>query len=153
MSFIKIFLISAYQIILKQLLLQFFCLFFLVFRNTPTPPSWWMPSKIHSLFLYLCFLCLAFLISFVPLKKSVIIALVIVIMPSFYLLLRHEPIRDIFQRRRVISYGLMTHLLSFKMIRDMVQLPWVYLKPLNLHFLSFKTGRNKKSGSELMRVT
>ena len=26
---------------------QLFCLFFLFFRNTPIPPSWWMPSNRH----------------------------------------------------------------------------------------------------------
>ena len=26
---------------------QFYCLLLLIFRNTPIPPSWWMPSKSH----------------------------------------------------------------------------------------------------------
>ena len=47
-SFINTFLDSAYQMIKKnQLLPQFCCLFFLVFSNTPIPPVFWMPSKVH----------------------------------------------------------------------------------------------------------
>ena len=77
---------------------QFFCLFFLVFRNTKIPVSWWMPGNGRQLCLYFCFLGHAFLIAFVPPNNLMIVTVVIIIVPWFYLLLRYKSISDIFQQ-------------------------------------------------------
>ena len=69
---------------------QFFCLFFLIFWHAPTPPAWWVPSNTHYFFFYLCFLCLTFLITLVPLNNLVFLIKIIVIMPYFYLLLWNQ---------------------------------------------------------------
>ena len=43
---------------------QFFSIFFLFFRNTPVPSSfWWMPGNRPKFFIYLCFLSLTSLIT------------------------------------------------------------------------------------------
>ena len=52
-------------------------------------------QKVGVLF-YLCFMSPAFLITIVPLHKLIIITIVIVIMPYFYLLMCYKVIRNIF---------------------------------------------------------
>ena len=71
-------------------------------------------------------LSLLFLITIVPFNKFIIIAILIVIMPYFYLLMCHKPIRDILQGRRFLLDSIVAHLLCLNVIRDVIQLPWVY---------------------------
>ena len=71
------FFISAYQMVKKN----FFCLFFLVFRHTSIHHTIRMPSNRQELFLNLCFRCLAFLITFIPLNKFITIMPIIVLVP------------------------------------------------------------------------
>ena len=69
---------------------------------------------------FICFLGLAFLIALVPLDKFIVIAIINIIMPYFYLLLCH------------------------KRIRDMPQIPWSSAHCPNAHLLSLKAIGNKK---------
>ena len=50
---LNIFIMYIFRLSISDGLPKFFSLFFLVFRNTSVPPSWWMPSNGHWLFHYL----------------------------------------------------------------------------------------------------
>ena len=106
-------------------------------------------------FSLLCFLGPLFLIAFVPVNTFIIIivAILIVITPNFYLLLCHEPIWNMHQQGRAFTHYLVTHVLCFKTVRDVFQQPpRVYLKGLDTNFLCFKTVGNKKITAGLMRI-
>ena len=97
------------------------------------------------------FLGLTLFIPIVPVNNLIII-IIIVIMPYFYLPMCHKPIRKKPQRIRVFPYRIITHLLCLKVIRDIVQLPWVYFKGLDTHFLCFKMIRDKKNAAGFSRI-
>ena len=68
---LNIFIMYIFRLSISDGLPNFFCLFFLVFRNTPVPPSWWMPSNGQKFFFYICFLSLAILMTIVPLNNHI----------------------------------------------------------------------------------
>ena len=80
----------------------------------------------QKFFFDLCFLTLAFFIIFIPLNKFIIITIITVIMPYFYLLLCHRPTRDKSQSVWAPGHCLITHLLCFKTVRNNFQQPWFH---------------------------
>ena len=64
---------------------QCFYFFFLILGDTPIPVPWWMPS--NGPFFSWGFLSLPGVLTIVPLDKFIIIAILIVVMPYFYLLI------------------------------------------------------------------
>ena len=63
------------------------------------------------------------IIAMIPLNKSILIMIFTIIMPHFYLLLCHKPIRDIVQQPWAFPHYLTTHFVCLKVIRDLAQLP------------------------------
>ena len=92
---------------------------------------------INSFFIEV-FWAFTFSITIVALSKLIIIAVIIVIMPYFQLLLHHKVIRNILQRRRVITYCLITDLLGFKSVWDIFQQSWVFLNNPFTHLLGLE---------------
>ena len=74
---------------------QFFCLFFFfVFWHAPMHHTIRISSNGQKFFFDLSFLRLAFFPIFIPLNKFIIVTVLTVIMPYFYLLLCHRQITD-----------------------------------------------------------
>ena len=100
-----------------------------------------MPSNRQEFLFYWGFLGPPFLITIIQLNKPIIIAIMIVIMPYFYLLLCHKPISDVSQILWFSAYCLVTHLLQ--VIRDMLHSPWEHFNRFVTHLMCLKMIRNK----------
>ena len=82
----------------------------------------------------MCFLGFLFLITFLPLNN--------LIMPYFYLMFCHKPIRDIVQQPWIHVHCLIAHFLYFEVVGDIPKVRWICLNNFFTHVLCFKAVRN-----------
>ena len=119
---IKIF-VSRHQIQKSPYLYpQFFCLFFLVFKNTPIPSSWWMPSSGQKFFFYFCFLSLPFF----PFSSSVTYTM------AFFC---YKPIGYIFHQPWIFVNCSITHFLCLLLVGYIFQRLFSSAHYIITHFL------------------